>query len=157
MSSTAEIRVPDIGEFEQVEVIEVLVAPGDRIEIEQSLMTLESDKATMEIPASQAGVVVEVLVSVGDAVSQGDLIVRLSDTDSAEARPVATGAPADVPNEPAATAQVPSELAAQAPGFPDWIARQQWLRSVLQKRCCPGYPRLHRSLRWWQSLLVADR
>ena len=62
-----EIRLPDIGEFEDVEVIEVLVSPGDRVEVEQSLIVLESDKASMEIPSPWAGVIIEMRVSVGDA------------------------------------------------------------------------------------------
>ncbi len=75
MSAPLEIRVPDIGEFENVDVIEVLVAPGDRVELEQSLITLESDKATMEIPSPRAGVVRELAVEVGGQVSEGDLIL----------------------------------------------------------------------------------
>ena len=71
MARDAEIRVPDIGDFEDVEVIEVLVAAGDRVEIEDSLITLESDKATMEIPSPVSGVVGELRVSVGDRVSEG--------------------------------------------------------------------------------------
>jgi len=74
MASKTEIKVPDIGDFEKVPVIEVLVAEGDRIEVEQSLLTLESDKATMEVPASTAGKLVELRVSEGDEVSEGDVI-----------------------------------------------------------------------------------
>ena len=75
--SRSEVRVPDIGEFDSVDVIEVLVAPGDSVSVEQSLITLESDKATMEIPSPVAGVVVELAVEVGSHVSEGDLIARL--------------------------------------------------------------------------------
>ena len=74
MSKTKEIRVPDIGDFDKVPVIEVLVAEGDEIEAEQSLVTLESDKATMEVPSSSAGKVVELKVKEGDEVSEGDVI-----------------------------------------------------------------------------------
>ncbi|MCP4907035.1 MAG: dihydrolipoamide acetyltransferase, partial [bacterium] len=66
-----EVRVPEIGDFEDVEVIEVLVAVGDPVEIEDSLITLESDKATMEIPSPVSGVVGELRVSEGDRVSEG--------------------------------------------------------------------------------------
>jgi pyruvate dehydrogenase E2 component (dihydrolipoamide acetyltransferase) len=86
MSGEREVSVPDIGEFEGVEVIEVLVNPGDRVEAEQSLITLESDKATMEIPSPFAGVVKEIAVTVGDNVAEGALILRLqveADTPSA--------------------------------------------------------------------------
>ena len=71
MSNIVEIKVPDIGDFDSVEVIEILVAVGDTIQAEQSLITVESDKASMEIPASQGGVVKSVKVKLGDKVNQG--------------------------------------------------------------------------------------
>lgn len=98
--SALEIRVPDIGEFESVEVIEILVAPGDTVEVEQSLITLESDKATMEIPSTHAGTVSEVAVEIGSHVSEGDVIVRL---DVAGAAAEATPIPQETV-EPTATA-----------------------------------------------------
>ena len=76
MTST-EVTVPDIGDFKEVEVIEVLVKPGDAVAKEQSLITLESDKATMEIPSPGAGVVRELKVKVGDKVSKGSAILVL--------------------------------------------------------------------------------
>ncbi|WP_440996749.1 dihydrolipoyllysine-residue acetyltransferase [Arhodomonas sp. SL1] len=82
MAQTKEITVPDIGDFDEVDVIEVLVQPGDSVEAEQSLITLESDKATMEVPCPEAGRVAEVLVSTGDKVSEGTAIVRLEATDA---------------------------------------------------------------------------
>lgn len=85
--STQDIVVPNIGDFESVDVIEVLVQPGDQIELEQSLITVESDKASMEIPASHAGVVKEVLVQVGDQVSEGSAIVRIETASTAAAAP----------------------------------------------------------------------
>jgi pyruvate/2-oxoglutarate dehydrogenase complex dihydrolipoamide acyltransferase (E2) component len=72
-----DVLVPDIGDFEEVEVIEVLVKPGDTVAREQSLVTLESDKATMEIPSPGAGVVKEIVLKVGDKVSEGTLILRM--------------------------------------------------------------------------------
>jgi pyruvate dehydrogenase E2 component (dihydrolipoamide acetyltransferase) len=86
MSSTQEIRVPDIGDFEKVPVIEVLVAEGDAIRSEQSLITLESDKATMDVPAPASGRLIKLNVSEGDKVSEGDVVGLLevdSDPDSA--------------------------------------------------------------------------
>jgi pyruvate dehydrogenase E2 component (dihydrolipoamide acetyltransferase) len=74
MSNKTEIRVPDIGDFDKVPVIEILVSEGDQIEAEQSLVTLESDKATMEVPSSHAGKLVELKVKEGDEVGEGDLI-----------------------------------------------------------------------------------
>src|SRR6185295_4638774 len=79
---TVDVRVPDIGDFTDVAVIEVLVKPGDKVAVEQSLITVESDKASMEIPSSQAGVVEEVRVAVGDKVSEGSLILRLEGADA---------------------------------------------------------------------------
>ena len=87
-----DIKVPDIGDFDEVGVIEVLVAPGDRVRVEQSLITVESDKASMEIPSAQAGVVRELKVQLGDKVKQGSVILTLevsdagSDTDPQESQ-----------------------------------------------------------------------
>jgi len=74
---TKEIKLPDIGDFDAVEIIEILVSPGDIVEKEQSLLTLESDKASMEIPAEKAGIIKEVSVSVGQKVSQGEVIFKI--------------------------------------------------------------------------------
>ena len=72
-----EIRVPDIGDFDEVEIVEVLVSAGDAVEADESLVTLESDKASMDIPAPALGEVVSMAVSVGDKVGEGDLIATL--------------------------------------------------------------------------------
>ena len=77
MSKMIEVFVPDIGDFDDVEVIEVLVSEGDSISVEDSLITVESDKATMEIPSSHAGVVAKVKVNVGDRVAEGSLVILL--------------------------------------------------------------------------------
>jgi len=79
MAAPVDIKVPDIGDFKDVEVIEVLVKPGDAVAKEQSLISLESDKATMEIPAPRAGVVKEIKLKVGDKVSQGSLILTMEE------------------------------------------------------------------------------
>jgi len=105
VSSTIEIKVPDIGDFSAVPVIEVLVAVGDRVQKEQSLITLESDKATMEVPSPEAGVVKELKIKVGDELSQGDLVAIL-ETRQAQpeevAVPKAAAAPAaSAPQPPA--------------------------------------------------------
>ncbi len=84
MSKQQEIRVPDIGDFDKVPVIEILVAVGDEVEQEQSLVTLESDKATMEVPASTAGKVVELKVKEGDEVGEGDVIAIVESADDAD-------------------------------------------------------------------------
>ncbi|MCB1724447.1 MAG: dihydrolipoyllysine-residue acetyltransferase [Chromatiaceae bacterium] len=84
MAQKTDVLLPDIGDFKDVEIIEILVKPGDRVEAEDPLITLESDKASMEIPAPQAGVVVEVRVAVGDKVNEGDPILTL-DADAGQA------------------------------------------------------------------------
>ncbi len=90
MATEQEIRIPDIGDFEDVEVIEVLVAAGDSVEREDSLVTIESDKASMEIPSPFGGVIAEVAVSVGDRVSEGALLARITPSDTQpEAEPPA--------------------------------------------------------------------
>ena len=89
-----DIRIPDIGDFRDVPVIEVHVTPGDVVAPEDSVITLESDKATMDIPAPAAGTVGEVIVRVGDRVCEGDLIMRLED-EPASAWPGQPGAGAD--------------------------------------------------------------
>jgi len=101
--ASSEVKVPDIGDFKNVEVIEVLVKPGDSIAKEQSLITLESDKATMEIPSPAAGVVKELKIKTGDKVSQGSPILLL---DSAEAQPPAARDAAQ-PSRPAAAPSAP--------------------------------------------------
>jgi dihydrolipoamide dehydrogenase len=103
-----EVRVPDLGDFENVPVIEILVTPGDRISAEDPLLTLESDKATMDVPAPAGGTVAEVRVAVGDTVSEGDVIVELETGQEAaptHADPVAAHtAPAQVQTAPVAAA-----------------------------------------------------
>jgi biotin carboxyl carrier protein len=89
-----EVRVPDIGDFKDVAVIEVFVKPGDTVKVEQSLITVESDKASMEIPSSAAGVVRELKVKLGDTVNIGDLLAILEGTGGAVAPAVAATAPA---------------------------------------------------------------
>jgi dihydrolipoamide dehydrogenase len=108
MAGVVEVKVPDIGDFENVEVIEVLVKPGEAIAKEQSLITLESDKATMEIPSPEAGVVRSIEVKVGDKVSEGALILWMEQEASASAVPHAAA-----PAAPPAAAPAPRPAPAQ--------------------------------------------
>lgn len=85
MSNRIEIRVPDIGDFSDIPVIELLVSPGDRVEADDGLLTLESDKATMEVPAPEAGVIVELKVALDDTVSEGDVVAILEPAAGASA------------------------------------------------------------------------
>jgi len=110
MGAMVEIKVPDIGDFKDVEIIELLVAPGDRIVPEQSLITVESDKASMEIPASTAGVVRELKVHLGDKVSQGSVILLLEPGEDAVAAPAAPAA--SKPAAPVVAAAAPAAAAA---------------------------------------------
>ncbi len=104
--TTLDIQVPDIGDFDEVTVIEVLVKPGDSVKVEQSLITVESDKASMEIPASHAGVVKSLAIAVGDKVKMGSVILALEV--AGEAAPAPATSPAPVP----APADVPAPAAA---------------------------------------------
>ena len=114
MSNTVQIKVPDIGDFKEVEVIEVLVAVGDTIKAEQSLITVESDKASMEIPASQGGVVKSIAVKVGDKVAEGAVVLEVEAADAAAA-PAAKDAPkADAPKADAPKAEAKPAAAAPA-------------------------------------------
>ncbi|HEU5177346.1 MAG TPA: dihydrolipoyllysine-residue acetyltransferase, partial [Burkholderiales bacterium] len=96
----SQVVVPDIGDFKEVEVIEVLVKPGDAVTKEQSLITLESDKATMEIPSPNAGVVKEIKIKVGDKVSKGSAILVLDDKSNGEAPPEPKAQPAKTETRP---------------------------------------------------------
>ena len=114
--SLMEIKVPDIGDFKEVEVIELLVKPGDTIKAEQSLITVESDKASMEIPSSQGGVVKELKVKIGDKVKEGSLLMVLETDDAtATATPATTSAAAPASAPAAAAAGIGAVAAVAAP------------------------------------------
>jgi pyruvate dehydrogenase E2 component (dihydrolipoamide acetyltransferase) len=100
--ATMEVNVPDIGDFDEVAVIELLVKVGDKVRAEQSLITVESDKASMEIPSSHAGVVKELKVALGDKVKQGSLILVLETSGAPAATPAAVAASTSAPAAPAA-------------------------------------------------------
>jgi pyruvate dehydrogenase E2 component (dihydrolipoamide acetyltransferase) len=111
-----EVKVPDIGDFNEVAVIEVLVKPGDTIAAEQSLVTVESDKASMEIPSSHAGVVRELKVKVGDKVSEGSLLLMVEAAGAAAAAPAPAPAPAHAPAPQPAAAPAPVAAPAASGG-----------------------------------------
>ena len=115
--STIEVKVPDIGDFKDVPIIEVFVKPGDAVKAEDPLVTLESDKATMDVPSPSAGTVKALQVKVGDKVSEGSMLLTL-DADGAAAAakaPAAAPAPAAPRPEPAAAAAPPAAGASGAP------------------------------------------
>jgi len=163
VGNMVEVKVPDIGDFKDVEVIELLVHPGDRIKPEQSLITVESDKASMEIPSPMAGVVREVKVKLGDKVSQGSPILELEPAASAEASATkvaeapATAAKAAIATPPAAgapTAKPPAgspavaaaQAAAQAGSPPSTeFATEMGARPDIEQLAQATSPRAHAS------------
>src|SRR4051794_23459655 len=102
-----EVKVPDIGDFKDVAIIEVLVKPGDVVKAEQSLITVESDKASMEIPSSHAGTVKEIKVNLGDKVNEGSVILSLEAEGAGAAAPAPEPAKPTV-SQPAAAAPAPA-------------------------------------------------
>src|ERR1700674_3100733 len=122
MAQTVEVKVPDIGAFKDVPVIEVLVKAGDTVKAEDSLVTLESDKATMDVPSPSAGIVKDVKVKLGDKVSEGSVIVTL-EPEAANggkvpqpAAPAAASGPGPAPASPPAAG--PGSAAASSPSPP---------------------------------------
>lgn len=133
MAQELPVKVPDIGDFDHVEVIEVLVSAGETVELEQSLITLESDKATMEIPAPAAGLVKEISVSLGDQVAEGSPILVLEVADDAavdKAAPADETQPSVVPT-PATAEAGPAQMLTKAP--------------PLESRPAPSALRIHAS------------
>ena len=130
MAERIELKVPDLGDFSDVEIIEVLVSPGDEVAVEDGLVTLETDKASMDVPASHAGKIVSVDVAVGDTVSTGDLV--------ATAEPVGK------------SQQAPGEEAQGADEDEDWSGRalldtdplRAFLHDQLDLQTAPGNQRL---------------
>lgn len=114
MSHPIDVVIPDIGDFDSVEVIEVLVKVGDTVKADQSLITVESDKASMEIPAAQAGVIKSISVKVGDKVKQGSAIMQMEAGASSAAAEVSSTSAA--PNAPALVQHTQSEPAVSTPG-----------------------------------------
>ena len=115
MSNTIEVKVPDIGDFHDIPVIEVLVKPGDTIGKEDTLVTLESDKATMDVPSPAAGVVRDLKIKIGDKVSEGTLLLTLDSPEQAEGAAPEARAPAAPAVPPAQQARAPAKEAPPAP------------------------------------------
>jgi pyruvate dehydrogenase E2 component (dihydrolipoamide acetyltransferase) len=139
MGALVDVKVPDIGEFSDVEVIEVMVKPGDPVRVDDSLITIESDKASMEVPSTEAGVVKEIRVKIGDKVSEGSPIVVI-ETAPGDGKPAEPTAPAAA--QPAQAAAPASAKSAPAPAEPpppsNIAAAQEGSQSDL---AAPGKPR----------------
>jgi pyruvate dehydrogenase E2 component (dihydrolipoamide acetyltransferase) len=142
-----EVRVPDLGDFKDVEIIDVLVQPGDTVEVEASLITLETEKATMDVPSTVAGVVRELKVGRGDRVSQGDLVVLVEPSsepaaagaaEASDSPAPASGVPGAAAADDAAAAGRPAERAATA----DRLSARPAAQSVVDE---PGFSRSHAS------------
>src|SRR5436309_5106165 len=119
--STIEVKVPDIGDFKDVPVIEVFVKPGDAVKAEDSLVTLESDKATMDVPSPAAGTVKDLKVKVGDKVSEGSVILMLDAAEAGQpARPSTSSGRAaagpSAPTQPVRAEPVEARTSAPVPG-----------------------------------------
>ena len=164
MSESLTVPIPDIGDFSDVPVIEALVVPGDRVEVETPLVTLESDKATMDVPSPHAGTVESVLVSVGDTVSEGAALVTVAPHETSSPRsaavpdtavatsdgeerdepavPSAPEAPAAIAGPPAGPADIEAEVVVLGTGPGGYTAAfraaDPGLRTVLVER----YPTL---------------
>ncbi|HEY9571870.1 MAG TPA: dihydrolipoyl dehydrogenase [Pusillimonas sp.] len=161
--STTELSVPDIGDFAEVEVIEVLVAVGDTIAVEQSLVTVESDKASMEIPATKAGVVKAVLVKLGDKITKGSALVQIeesatAESDKAEAATVEKSAAAAAPAAAPAEQQAAKKPAAAAPAASSFTGSADVQCDVLVLGAGPGgYSAAFRAADLGLSVVLVER
>jgi len=139
MGQLIEVKVPDIGDFKAVEVIELLVKPGDVVGKEQSLITVESDKASMEIPSSAAGVVKELKVKLGDKVAEGSLILVLEAGEgAAAAAPAAAPAPVPPPAPVPAPAAVAAPAPAPAPAAPSSPMGKEFATEMAERPAAPA-------------------
>jgi pyruvate dehydrogenase E2 component (dihydrolipoamide acetyltransferase) len=142
VASDIEVRVPDLGEFKDVEIIEVAVSPGDTVALEQSLLTLETEKATMDVPSSAAGVLRELKVKRGDRVSKGDLIAIVAASgDAAVAAPAPSAEPVVAPVPPTPPAAPPPRAVTAAPTPVAHATTGAALAAVDE----PGFSRAHAS------------
>lgn len=141
-----DIKVPDIGDFKEVEIIELLVKPGDTVQVDQSLITVESDKASMEIPSSHAGVIKELKVKVGDKIAEGSIILTLEESAASSAAPAVTtetAAPASEPAVPEPATAPSTETAVSTPVSAPAIART--IPTAALEPRAPGGPKPHAS------------
>jgi dihydrolipoamide dehydrogenase len=154
MSSVIEVKVPDIGDFKDIPVIEVLVKAGERVEKESALITLESDKATMEVPSPEAGLVKDLKVKVGDRVSEGTMILLLeADGAAAPATIARAEAPAKAPPPPA-----PAAPAAPAVSQPAAVEKGDYHAEVLVLGSGPGgYTAAFRAADLGKKVVLVER
>lgn len=134
--SIIDLKVPDIGDFDEVEVIEILINVGDKIEAEQSLITVESDKASMEIPADEGGEVKEILIKIGDKVAQGSVIAKISA--NAKAAPSQASQPEAKQSTDASSELAPTKTAPAASAAPSYSGNVDNEYDVLVLGAGPG-------------------
>jgi pyruvate dehydrogenase E2 component (dihydrolipoamide acetyltransferase) len=156
-TAAIEVRLPDIGDFTDVPVIEVLVAPGDQVAVDQSILTLESDKATMEIPSPAAGAVESVSVKVGDQLNQGDLLMNLrgapaaasadETTREAETEPGAAATPTAKPEAPPLPAAVTPQPGEAEPRKAPVLPRPEDMQAIAHGRTPHASPAVRRFAR----------
>ncbi|MDG9970497.1 dihydrolipoyl dehydrogenase [Achromobacter mucicolens] len=158
MSNTVQIKVPDIGDFKEVEVIEVLVAVGDTIKAEQSLITVESDKASMEIPASQGGVVKSIAVKVGDKVAEGAVVLEVEAASGADAGAAKEEAPKAESKPAAKDASKPEAPKADAPAVATFSGSADGEYDMLVLGAGPGgYSAAFRAADLGLSVVLVER
>src|SRR5580704_15696456 len=112
VANIVDVKVPDIGDYKDVPIIEILVKPGDVVKADASLVTLESDKATMDVPAPKAGTVREIIAKIGDKVAMGSLILRMEEAGGGAAPAPQSAAPAAAASAPAPAPAAPAPAAA---------------------------------------------
>ena len=155
--SVVEIKVPDIGDFKEVDVIELLVKPGDTIQVDQSLVTVESDKASMEIPSNQAGVVKELKVKIGDKVAEGSLLLMLEVIQGAPAATSTAAVPAATLATPAASVAKPAD-APTAPQAASYAGKADITCDTLVLGAGPGgYTAAFRAADLGQKVVLVER
>ncbi|HUR59589.1 MAG TPA: FAD-dependent oxidoreductase, partial [Opitutaceae bacterium] len=159
MSNIVEIKVPDIGDYHDIPVIEVLVKPGDTVKPEDPLVTLESDKATMDVPSPAAGIVREVKIKAGDKVSEGSAIITLEASDAvAEARAPAEQAPPPAPPAAAKSATPATPPAAPVAGSPSAALKADIHTEVLVLGAGPGgYTAAFRAADLGKKVVLVER
>ena len=142
MSNPIEVKVPDIGDYKNIPVIEVFVKVGDTVAVEDTLITLESDKATLDVPSSHAGIVKEIKVKVGDKISEGSVVVMLEVANSADA-PSAKPTPAAQTDTAGNTTPVAPAVATEAPpaaSIPIPVERELLALPILDADTYPKQP-----------------
>ena len=142
MSNPIEVKVPDIGDYKNIPVIEIFVKVGDTVAVEDTLITLESDKATLDVPSSHAGIVKEIKVKVGDKISEGSVVVMLEVANSADA-PSAKPTPAAQTDTAGNTTPVAPAVATEAPpaaSIPIPVERELLALPILDADTYPKQP-----------------